>query len=603
MDSIVFEVSNEVANKVGGIHAVIASKARQMRKNFDEYYTIGPHNSKKISVEFEQSKSHPFHPIFRQLGEQGIKCTYGRWIPANKANCILVDPIGLRNRLNDIKTKLWQQYRVDSLVSWDLFNDSMVWGKAVGILIENIIATERFKNENIICQFHEWLTGSALLHLHSVKSRAGLVFTTHATTMGRTMAERGEDIIKEVEAAVKENRTIGDEKVKTYGVQCIHTLEKACAHNADVFTAVSKITADESRYVLDRYPDVLTLNGLSIDTYPTMEELSISHCQFRHRIDHFVLACFSPYYNIDPKKCLYLFTAGRNEFHNKGYDILIEALGRLNEKLKKEKSSKTAVVFIWVPTETKGRNLEVLDNISLFESMENEVVDNLDEIREHIIDSVCKGKLPTKTKVFDEPFLYDLKQMILRMRAKRGKKTPISALTIDEENNTIYKALLEKGLDNKEDDCIKVVYYPTYLSSADGLLSLNYDEAIMACHLGIFPSYYEPWGYTPLETAALGVPSVTTDLAGFGQFIKGYVESNKSAIRVLERDEKGDEEAVKQLVDFMSYLLNTTKKERGKKKIEAKRLSEVADWQNLIKNYIAAYELALKRAPERVKNG
>jgi glycogen(starch) synthase len=603
MDAIVFEVSNEVANKVGGIHAVIASKARQMRKNFGEYYTIGPCTSKNISLEFEQIKTHVFNSLFRQLGEQGIKCMFGRWIAANKANCILVDPIGLRNQLNDIKTKLWERYGVDSLISWDLFNDSVVWGKAVGILIENMLRMEKFKDENVICQFHEWLTGSALLHLHSAKSRAGLVFTTHATTMGRTMAERGEDIIREVEDAAGENKTISYEKVKRYGVQCVHTLEKACAHNADVFTAVSKITGDESRYILDKYPDVLTLNGLSVDNYPSMEELSIAHAQFRQRIEHYVLACFSPYYNMDTKKCLFFFTSGRSEFHNKGYDILIEALGRLNERLRKEKSKKAAVVFIWVPTKTKGRNLEVLDNISLFESMENEVVDNLDEIREHIIESVCNGKLPTKAKVFDEPFLYDLKQMILRMRAKRGKNTPISALTLDNENDPILNGLLEKGLDNKQDDPIKVVYYPTYLSSADGLLGLNYNEAIIGCHLGIFPSYYEPWGYTPVETAALGVPSVTTDFAGFGQFIKNYVEGTRSAIRVLERDLKGDDEAIEQLVDYMYYLVHTTKKERVKKKIEAKRLSEIADWRNLIENYVAAYELALKRAPERVEDG
>jgi len=163
--------------------------------------------------------------------------------------------------------------------------------------------------------------------------------------------------------------------------------------------------------------------------------------------------------------------------------------------------------------------------------------------------------------------------------------------------------LAENGLDNKEADRVKVVYYPSYLSPADGLVSLNYNEAVMGCHLGIFPSYYEPWGYTPLETAALAVPSVTTDLAGFGEFIKSYVRGPKGAICVLERKARGDEAATAELVDYMHFILNTTKKERVAKKIEAKRLSELADWQSLMKNYLDAYTLALRKAGGRVQNG
>jgi len=148
-----------------------------------------------------------------------------------------------------------------------------------------------------------------------------------------------------------------------------------------------------------------------------------------------------------------------------------------------------------------------------------------------------------------------------------------------------------------------VVYYPVYLSPADGLIGVNYNEAIMGCHLGLFPSYYEPWGYTPIETAALAVPSVTSDLAGFGEFIKKYTKGERPAIYVLDRKSKGDKVATEELVDYMHFILNTTKKERVNKKIEAKRLSELADWQSLIKNYLSAYELALKNKSKRLQNG
>lgn len=600
MDAIVFEVSNEVANKVGGIYAVIASKAPQMRKNFKEYYTIGQYNQKSTSVDFEPVAEHPFHQVFHQLGEMGIKCIFGKWVAA-KANCILVDPVGLRGQLNGIKTKMWDEYRVDSLFSGDLFNEMVLWGTAVGIVLEKVIEMDRFKDEKVVCQFHEWLSGAALLHMKSAKTRAGLVFTTHATTMGRTMAERGEDLVKAVKDGIRQGKTASLEKAKSYKIESIHTLEVACAANADAFTAVSAVVAEEAKYILGRYPDVLTLNGLAIDAYPSMEELSIAHKQYWGKIKHFVLAYFSPYYGLDTKNYLYFFTAGRYELHNKGFDMLIEALGRLNERLKKEKSEKTAVVFLWIPRKTRGESTEVLDNLSIFESIEDEVMDNLDEIREHIIESVCLGKLPTKSKVFDESFLFDLKQMIARIRTKRGKSAPVCAMEIEDQNDAIINLLCQNGLDNSEEDRVKVIYYPTYLSPADGLIGLNYNEAMMGCHLGIFPSYYEPWGYTPLEAAALAVPSVTTDQAGFGEFIKPHVKGPKSAICVLERRAKGDEAATQQLVDYLHFILNTTKKERVAKKIEAKRLSELADWQSLIKNYLAAYEIAIKK--EKNQNG
>jgi glycogen synthase len=595
MDITVFEVSNEVANKVGGIYAVLASKSAHMMKSFSDYYAVGPYDAKGLPPDFEYVGEHPFHKSFEELAKQGIKCVFGHWIKGSGANCILVDASGISNQKNAIKTMLWEKHHVDSLVSGQLFDDSLVWGEAVGRVIETLLKTKGLEKRKVIIQCHEWLSGATLLHMRSCKLKAGLVFTTHATTMGRSMAERGEDLIKIVSEGVKKKEGMSDEKAKAYGIQAIHSLEKACAHTADVFTTVSQVTGDEATYILGRKPDVLTLNGLNIDSYPSMEELSISHKKYRRRMKHFVLGLFSPYYNLDIDNSLYFFTAGRYEYHNKGYDILIEAMARLNERLRGEKSEKTAVVFLWVPAETSGGNLEVLDNLSMFDSIEDEIEMNLRDIREHIIESVCHGELPTKTKIFDDSFLYDLKQKIVKMRAKRDKNPPINVLELSNKEDTILKTLLEKGLDNKEDDRVKAIYYPAYLSSADGLLGLNYNDAIMACHLGLFPSYYEPWGYTPIETAALAVPSVTTDAAGFGKFIESHSKGTKPAIKVLKRKPDGDEETIEQLVDYMYFILNSSRKERVKKKIEAKQLSELVDWKKLIKNYESAYEMAMKR--------
>jgi glycogen synthase len=598
MECTVFEVSNEVARKVGGIYAVLSSKAPYMNKNFRDYYAIGMYDPEHASADFEYVAEHPFHENFHRLEAEGIKCVFGRWSKGDRSKCILIDPSGMASKTNEIKTRLWEEFGVDSLVSGELFNGSVLWGEAVAMVIDDILKNSSFGKRNVVCQFHEWLSGAGLLGLRSRGVNAGLVFTTHATTMGRSMAERGEDLVGEVTRGLEKKKVVPDRSAD-YGIQAIHTLERACAKNADVFTTVSEVTADEAEYILGRRADVLTLNGMAIDKYPSMEELSIHHKKYRRRMKHFVLSFFSPYYNVDPENTLYFFTAGRYEYHNKGYDMLIEALGRLNERLKKEHSRKTAVVFFWVPAPTKGGNLDVLDNMALFDSMENEIEMNISDIREHIIESVCRGELPTKTKIFDDDFLYDLKQSILKMRAKRSGNPPICALDLENKDDIILKKLIEKGLDNKEDDRVKVIYYPAYLSSADGLLGLNYNESIMACHLGLFPSYYEPWGYTPIESAAMGVPSVTTDEAGFGRFIKEFTKGEKAAIKVLDRQAKGDEKAISQLVEYMHFILYTDRKARVSKKIEAKRLSERADWKKLIKNYLDAYKLALEKSSER----
>lgn len=600
MDISVFEVSNEVAHKVGGIYAVIASKAPLMRKSFTDYYAIGPYDPKSVSVDFEEIEDHPFRQEFLELAEnENIKCVLGRWNRADNVKCILVDSVGPREQLNEIKTALWDDYAVDSLYSNGLFDESVAWGTAVGIVLDKLFKSSEFTKKQIICQFHEWLTGAALLYLHKSRVDAGLVFTTHATTMGRTIAERGEDLVGEISSARRDGLSVDLSRAKVYGVEAIHTLECACAHNADVFTTVSKVTAEEAEYVLGRKADVLTLNGLDINSYPSTEELSIYHRRYKRRIKHFIQAFFSPYYPIDTKNCLYFFTAGRYEYHNKGFDILIDALSRLNEKLKKDGSRKTAIVFLWIPTGTRGGDLDVLANLSLFEAMESEIDGNLESIRERIIDSICVGKLPTKSKIFDKSFIYNLKQIMSKMGGKKGPSAPICALDLADEHDIILSKLKEKGLDNKADDRVKIIYYPTYLSSADGLLGLNYNEAIMGTHLGLFPSYYEPWGYTPLETAALAVPALTTDLAGFGRFIKEHSFGKNPAIKVVDRFSKGDEKAINQTQEYMHFILNTARKDRVKKKMEAKKLSELADWNKLIENYIQAYVLAIKNKDQR----
>jgi len=592
MDYVVLEASYEVGNKYGGIHTVLTSKSARMMERITEFYEIGPYYEKKAKTEFEE-KNVPenLHKIFVEMEkEYGTKCHYGNWVAAEKSpRCILIDPEGMRKKINEIKKELWDYYKIDSMKADDWFNEPVVWGKALGILIEKIEKHKVFGNKRIVAHFHEYLSGTGLLHLKQVKSKVKTVFTTHATMLGRTIAEsKKQDLYELIEKGFKEKQSASDELAYSYGVQAKHLLEKASANNADVFTSVSNAVAKEAEFILGKKCDLVLPNGLDMQKFPIMEDLSILHRQYRNRIRHFVEAYFYPYYYFDIKKTMFYFIAGRHEFHNKGIDVFIDALGNLNKQLKKEKNEKIIVALIWIAEETTARNLAVMENMVIHQTVEDLLERELPKIKTKLFRNLMEGN-KMEENLFEKDFLMDSKKMTIKLKNKKDFNPPLSAFETTE--NEIVKAIKRNNLLNREEDKIKVIYYPTYLSTADGLIGLNYYEAIIGAHYGAFPSYYEPWGYTPLETAALGVPTLTTDLGGYGQFIQENLgDKAKGSIEVLQRKGKIYQEEVQGMTKAMHEIYSMTKHERMEKKIKAKEYSNLADWKNLIENYIKAYE-------------
>ncbi len=592
MDYVVLEASYEVANKVGGIHTVLTSKSARMQEKIPEFYEIGPYYKKKAQVEFEEKEiPNKFHKTFVEMEKElGIKCYYGNWVVAEKSpNCILIDHLNLKKKTNEIKKELWDAFKIDSMGTDEWFNEPVIWSKAVGLLIEKLEKNKVFGNKKIVSHFHEYLSGTGLLHLKKIKSKTKTVFTTHATVLGRTIAEsRKQDLYELIEKGFKEKQTASNELAYSYGVQSKHLLEKACALNADVFTSVSKAVAKESEFILGKKCDLILPNGLDLDKFPIMEDLSILHKQYRDRIRHFIEAYFYPYYYFDIKKTLFYFIAGRYEFHNKGIDLFIDALGELNKELKKQKSDLKIIAFIWIAEETTARNLAVMENMVIHQTIEDLMERELPNIQRQLFRNLMEGQ-KLETNLFEKDFLLNSKKMALRLKSKKEVLPPISAFETRE--NEILKSIKRNNLLNKEEDKVKIIYYPTYLSTADGLIGLNYYEAIIGSHYGIFPSYYEPWGYTPLETAALAVPSVTTDLGGYGQFIEETLgKKAEGSIQVLKRKGKTYKEEVKEMKNKMKDIYLMTKQQRMQKKINAKEYSFLADWRNLIENYIKAYE-------------
>lgn len=537
LDISLLEVSYEVANKVGGINTVLVSKIRNIQSNVREYITIGPYYKEKAEIEFKPSEPpQSIRKVFDSvLNNYGIVCYYGRWLVEDKPLCILVDSGSMHRKANEIKKELWEKFKIDSMHADSWYDEPVVWSRAVGIVIEEMMKNNVLKYKPI-AHFHEWLTGAALLYLKTKDVRIGTVFTTHSTVLGRAIAEIGkENLYDLIDAGIRENKTVPKEKIYKYKVQAKHSMESACAHNADVFSAVSETIEKECIFMLGKKPDIILPNGLNMDRFPKIKDMEEKHKIYNDQIKLFIEEYFSPYYKVDTNNMLLFFISGRFEFHNKGIDVFIDALGSLNNRLKIKGTNKQVIVFILVPSYAKRRN-----------------------------------------------------------RDSGTNKPPISPF-IFHSKNAITIALEKNGLLNNKNDSVKVIFYPVYLSENDGLIGLNYYDAIKGFDLGVFPSYYESWGYTPVETAASGIQSVTTDLSGFGKFIKKYLKKNEYSIIVLNRDERKYEDVVKELENVMYKITFMSRKKIHENRIRAKRLSLFSGWERLIKYYLKAYDMTIKK--------
>jgi glycogen synthase len=587
---ILLEVSYEACNKVGGIYAVLESKAAKMVEAYgNNYIVIGPYYPDKATIEsVKQKPPEVFEKVFESLEKEGIRCHYVKWMIQGRPNAILIEFDGTLRKINEIKGKLWESYKIDSMGSGFDFDEPLAWSTAAGILIERLLPA--FADKRVVAQFHEWLTGGALLHL---RGKVPTVFMTHATILGRTIAGSGENLYEEIDYSMRNNVPMDPRRPYNYGIQSKHQMEKACAENANVFATTSEITSKEAAYVLGKKPDIILPNGLDIERFPTMEEFALLHRKYREKIKNFLNAYFNSYYRTDLWDSMVFFTSGRYEFRNKGYDVFIDALGRLNSRMKKENVKHNVFVFFFVPRGGTRENIEIMESIRLFDDIKDFVKDEMPWIEEMTMNSIIKDKAPKTDSVFRKEFLDECKRKIAAF--KRKGTPPLSAMIFDGDDS-IIDAFKRNGLLNRQEDKVKVIFYPSYLSSTDRLLGLDYNQIVQGSHLGVFPSYYEPWGYTPLECAANGVLSITSDLAGFGIFIKQNSDQSKNpGIMVLDRDGKPYERIVESLYDKLWYVVSLSRGERIPKKAQAKDLASLADWKILIDNYIQSENMAIEK--------
>ncbi|WP_018336018.1 alpha-glucan family phosphorylase [Butyricimonas synergistica] len=537
-----FEVSWEVCNKVGGIHTVISTKVLSMAGEFkNNHILIGPDvwRYDVPNPEFTEDP-HLFKSWRLKAAQEGLRIKVGRWNIAGNPVVILVDFTSFIPQKDQILTSFWEKFQIDSITGqWD-YIEPVLFGFTAGKVIESFVRYHVSARQQVIAQFHEWMTGSGLLYLRDVMPQIGCVFTTHATVLGRSIAGNGlplYDPMKEYDPM---------ETARRFGVVAKQSLESKSAQWADAFTTVSDITALECDHFLGKKVDIVTPNGFENSFVPDEANYPKKRQEGRDRLLKVAQAQLGKAMAED---ALIVGISGRYEFKNKGIDVFIEALGRLNRN---GENKRNVLAFILVPAGYKGVNRELVNNL---------------ERPYQAVETV----LPYVTHELSDP-----------------------------QNDPVLQKLGEEQLLNRTEDKVKVFFSPSYLNGNDGVFNMPYYDLLVGMDLTVFPSYYEPWGYTPLESLAFKVPTITTTLAGFGLWVESYYKKAHPGIEVIYRDDRNNEEVVQKIADKIKEVAAMNKRDFQAICKNAKEVSKIALWENLVSYYRDAYRMATNKVNERI---
>ena len=449
------------------------------------------------------------------------------------------------------------------------------------------------QNRAVVAHFHEWLAGVALPLTKMRRMDITTIFTTHATLLGRYLCAGSVDFYNNLR-----NFDVDDEAGKR-GIYHRYCIERAAAHTADVFTTVSHITAYESEHLLKRKPDGVLPNGLNVVKFSATHEFQNLHQQQKEKIHDFVRGHFYGHIDFEPENTLYLFTAGRYEYRNKGVDMFIEALARLNHRLKEAGSKMTVVAFVIMPAQTHSMTVEALKGQAVIKSL-RDTVDMIERrvgkrLFERALTWQENDSFPDEGEVISSQDRIMLRRRLFAMK-RHGLPPIVTHNMVNDAEDPILNQLRRVRLFNHPDDRVKVVFHPEFLSASNPVLPMDYEDFVRGTNLGVFPSYYEPWGYTPAECTVMGVPSISTNLSGFGCYMEELVPTAEEyGIYVVDRRMKGVDESVNQLADFMFNFTVMSKRQRINQRNRTERLSDFLDWKRMGLEYMKARQLALRK--------
>ena len=546
MLDLLFETSWEVCNKVGGIYAVLSTKAKTLQKRYkDNLIFIGPDlwTPAEPSPSFIEAKTSLDAWLAQARLPKGMRARVGRWDVPGKPLALLVTYDALYPYKDALYTEMWKQYRVDSLHAYGDYDESCMFAYAAGIIIESIVKWKNNPDLKVVAHFDEWTTGMGLLYVKSHLPQVATVFTTHATSIGRSICGNGKPLYDYMPGY------FGDQMAAELNMQSKHSLEKAAAHAADAFTTVSDVTARECRQLLERYP-MVTPNGFEQNYVPKGAKFTAKRTAARQRMLQVAGALTGQQYADDT---LIVATSGRLEMRNKGIDVYLDAVSSLRDSLGFVSSkARKVVALVLVPAWMKSPRVDLVENL--------------------------QASMPRR--LFDPVITHHLH---------------------NQDSDPIYNRINALGFHNEPQDKVTVIDVPCYLNGDDGIFNMSYYDLLAGLDAAVFPSYYEPWGYTPLESAAFGVPTITTDLAGFGQWVLDRFgdDSDRYGVKVLHRTDSNYDETVKAIaMSLMNLYVMSDKVNRAVRNAN-RTTSKAASWDNFIACYDEAYSHALQVAARR----
>ncbi len=587
-EPLLFEVAWEVCNQVGGIYTVLRSKAPSMAHRWgNRYFLIGPYVESSASVEFEpMTPTGAVGETVKQLRELGFGAEYGRWLVTGRPHVVLLRYQDVFANLHEVKYRLWKDHGIELPSHDDLINSVTAFGELVRLFLV-LLAKREAGRRKLLAHFHEWMAGAAVPMLRRNEWPGSIVFTTHATLLGRYLAMNDGDFYSHLPFYN------ADQEARHFNVVAQHQLERAAAHGAHSFTTVSAVTGEECIHLLGRKPDDLLPNGLNIQRFTALHEFQNLHAGYKKEIHQFTMGHFFPSYTFDLDKTLYFFTSGRFEFRNKGMDLTIESLARLNHWLQAAGSDITVVAFIITRQPVKSINVSALQTRAMLSEIQTVTDEIKNQIGDRLFHSTAAGKIPDMNDLIDEYWRLRLRRTLQAWR-RDIPPTIVTHDLVDDANDQVLNALRNCRLFNNEHDRVKVIYHPDFITSSNPLFGLDYDQFVRGCHLGVFPSYYEPWGYTPLESGALGVPAITSDLSGFGDYVVNNMESpENNGMYVLRRRHQTFDQTAQELAQQMYDFCQLSRRDRISQRNRVELYATHFDWDSLVQHYHRVHERAM----------